>query len=211
LLAGALSVGAVGQAQAFPSLLSYPDISVGFINLEFNAVTRAFSAHSVGPVSVDWGPTATVPQPGLVSGGGFQMEAIIDAAGNMTSGTFSVFGSAEGPSGGSLSDPVLVASLGPMSQPVENPVGEDLNFVFKTITGGALASDFANGAAVLMKGTNFAGWGSSFFVSDRSAVADIRPIKDGVVPEPGVLALFALGLLGMGYVLRQRGAAAVAA
>jgi hypothetical protein len=221
LLAGVLSMGVVAEAAAFPDLLPYPDISANTLSVSLATtasanILRLSAVTDGGPgdvfVQVDYSDSTPTR---AVTDGLFSLSAFIDVstpsnpfvtsnpADSSDTGSLYIWGNAPDPSStGTLSPPVLQAK-GKINDAVDLTGTGDLKLVFSTVTGGALTSYFPSGLGILLTNTGINAW-TNIGLQKYGAAADVRPIRDGQqVPEPGVVALLAVGLLGMVVALRR--------
>ena len=186
LLIAALTLGVSAPAQA--SLLGLtlndaPDISVSFISTSYDSGTGAFTADGFAS-SLDGD---------AITGGGFDLDAIIDNSGNLTSGMFSITGTLPG------FGPSLLS--GTLTDFGSGTVDDVFEFLF-TVDDGDLASLYG-GVGNLLGGIilhehGFGGdWGSDF-VNVASPTALPPGFSDvGVVPVPAAVWLFGSALLGL--------------
>ena len=189
------------SAQAAPlnlTLLEFPDIVSGFIDVTYDAGTDSFGANGFAFELDDDG----VGVPEAIADGSFNLSALINDSGLLASGTLDIGGTvaALGFSSGTL----LTGNLNAFGFP--NAGGDPLEFLFE-VTGGDAAGLYGGvgsiGGIILSGGTGFTGDFTTDFSGSGTAVADVAPI-----PLPAAVWLFGSGLLGLVGVSRRRRASA---
>ena len=154
---------------------SPPDITSDFISVSYNATTHSFSASGLAEfMDLDGIKPA---DDRTIQDGDFNIAAVINSAGQATSGTFTVLGTI--PEMSANSGVLLTGSLFEFGSG-----GSLMDFVF-TITGGDLASLFGSKVGVnLASNGGFAGSFAGNFQNTGSGVSDMFS-----VPEPVTLSL----------------------
>lgn len=198
----ALMLAGVGSAQAAftnpGAIVStfdvFPDISASNVDISYNATTGAFSA--IGNATTI--ALSSLNQGAITPGtaGSYLLTAIIDNAGNATSGSLTINGSALG-----FTSPLLTSlSLAGFESELGGGVTNgNLVFLFESLGGDTAnnASDpfFGRTAGVILSGlTGYSGnFNNSWLASGSGALgqsvisANTRPTT--VVPEPSALLL----------------------
>ncbi len=186
-------VGASGAAVAAPLNLTLdrPDISSFFISASYNAATDTLTATGTA-AAIDFDGIA--PPDFNIVGGTFSLSAVIDASGNMSSGTLTIGGSV-----GALgaTSPLLIVDLDVFGFGTM-PTTQIFEFL-GTATGGSLASEFQPlVGTVLNMGSGFQGSFATNFSNSGFGTADTAR----VVPAPGAAALLAAA--GLAGITRRR-------
>ena len=200
LILGLFATFLLGSAPAMAAplgltLADTPDIVSGFIDVNYDAGSNALSAD---------GFALQLDAPGInaIAGGLFDLDAVIDNAGNLVGGSFSIFGTIAGL--GFNSGTLLTGNLTAFGFP--DAGGNPLEFLF-TVTGGDAAALFGADGGMILGQTGFGGdWGSDF----DNLISGIPGTGQGsadtaAMPasEPGILFLQALGL-AMLFLARRR-------
>jgi hypothetical protein len=194
---GAMLVGMSMSSQAsFMNLVLEdlgPDITSGFIDLDYNSSTNELTA--VGEaITLSLDPDVYSIE-GITSFyGEFNLIANIDENGELTTGSFNIFGKISNPELNFTSGLLLSGSLSFLG--FENGVGS-LNFLFNVDDGDA--KDLYGGiGGIILGATGFKDWNTDF--STTSAIADT-----GVpVPEPTSIWLLGSALVGFAGLARRK-------
>lgn len=184
---------ASSPVQAVPlnlTLLDTPDIVSSFIDVNYNAGTDTFTASGF---ALELDDDGSVPAE-AITGGTFDLTAVIDGSGTLSSGSLSIGGTVA--SLGFNSGTLLTGNLTAFGFP--NGGGDPLEFLFD-VTGGDAAGLFGSSGGIILGGTNFTGDFTIDFNGDGSAVANVAP-----VPLPATVWLFGAGLLGLVGLGRNR-------
>lgn len=179
-----------GADLIFAGLIPPPDILAN--NIQVNYVASTDSLTASGTAAQLNNGMSLLP----IAGGSFQLTAMIDGSGNLSSGSLMISGNVlSGPSGLLLS--ATVVDVGFL-----NMGGDPLQFLVN-VTGGALAGLYPSQAGVELGGSGFSSWGGNFS-NNGTGVGDTAPI-----PEPGTGVLLGLGLVALAaarsHVSRARG------
>jgi hypothetical protein len=190
LLAGLLLMPAAQAALVGVTLQSSPDITSGFLQVNYLAGTGAFSVSGFA-LTLET-PPAEAPPDFNITNGPFTINLVLGPTGSLTSGNITVGGSIPALS---ASGPLLTGTatafgfMGP-------PTGGSL-FDFKfNVTGGSLGAYYPVGSqlGVIMHAvTSFGGSFAANYANDGSGSADAALL----VPEPTSLALLLLGLTAL--------------
>ena len=189
------------SAQAAPlnlTLNDFPDIVSAFIDVTYDADTDSFSASGF---ALELDDDGSVPAE-AISGGTFDLSAIIDDAGALVGGSLTIGGTVA--SLGFNSGTLLTGTLTAFGFP--DAGGDPLEFLFD-VTGGDLAPLYGSlPGGVILSFTDFTGDFTADFDNlingdpgTGSAVANVAP-----VPVPAAVWLFGSGLLGLAGLGRRR-------
>jgi hypothetical protein len=196
-----LASGVAAGAHAAPLglvLADLPRIESETIDVRYQAATDSFEAEGFALRLKDEGGT-----PFNIMGGGFSIQATIDAAGTASAGLLVITGAILG-LGFDGSPSLLSASLTGFGFPDSGP--GPLEFVFE-VTGGDAAALFGGIGAVLgtlVSGdTGFPNGFSADFDNLGPFGGEGNAVADTAVPEPSTLLLAGLGALALGT-LRSR-------
>ena len=199
-LVALLTLGAGSQAQAAPlnlTLLDFPDIVSSFIDVNYNAGTDAFTA--IG-FALELDDDGSVPAE-AIAGGTFDLTAVIDGSGALSTGSLSIGGTVA--SLGFNSGTLLTGNLTAFG--FLDSGGDPLEFLFD-VTGGDAAGLYGSIGGIILGATGFGGNFTSDFDNlvggvpgTGSAVANVAP-----VPLPAAIWLFGAGLLGLVGLGRNR-------
>ena len=191
-----LILGLAMPVQAFPELDldsdNTNDISSLLLEVDYDSATGALSAESFAINSSTLvyaaGGSATVYNMN------FELDALLDPTANTATGSLSIYGDLNDPSGSGL---LLSGSLNTFGTSLGNL--DPLQFIWD-VTGGSLASLFGSQMGTILSATGFAG---DFFADFDSGVFPVARADtfSHSVPEP---ALLLLGLMGCGLVLVSR-------
>ena len=204
-----LSVGGNSHAAALSlSLFALPDISIAYVQVNYNASTDLLTA--TGYVANYKTTTATYAVP--MYSPNFQLSATINNLGVLSSGSFTVGGTVS--ELGFNSGTLLAGTLATGANFGFSAGSDQLDFVVK-ITSGDAATQFVTNSDVsdihLSGITNnppgsFSGTEQSF-TSSMTGVADVRRIQRSNstrVPEPATALLMVLGLFGLAFSAKVR-------
>ena len=186
LLIAALALGVTGPAQA--SLLNLipeePDIFSSFTDVSYNAGTDILNASGFAISLDDDGVGLSEP----IAGGTFDLTAMIDASGTLSGGTISILGTV----GGAVSGTLLTGTLTDIG--FNDAGGDPLEFLF-SVTGGDLAGLYGGTGGIILTGTGFTSWVTSFQNAPFSGMSDTFAVSP--VPVPAAVWLFGSALLGL--------------
>jgi hypothetical protein len=187
LLIAALALGVSGPAQA--ALLNLipetPDIASSFLDISYNAATNILEAQGFAS-SLDDG----VGGGGAIVGGTFNLNAEIDAGGNLLGGIIIIGGTVGAANSGTL----LTGNLTDIGFSEVVGVSDPLEFLFE-VTGGDLAGAYGGTGGTILTGTDFAGWLGNFANAPFSGASDTFTVSP--VPVPAAVWLFGSALLGL--------------
>ena len=165
-----------------------PDIVSAFIDINYDAGTQSLTADGFA-LQIDTGG-GVFP----IAGGLFDLDAVIDNAGNLIGGSFSIFGSIAGL--GFNSGTLLTGNLTAFGFP--DAGGSPFEFLFNT-TGGDAAGLYGSAGGILLSETGFGGdWASDFnnlisgIPGTGLGVADVAPV---MMPLPATLWLVFAGFV----------------
>ena len=174
-----------------------PDIVSAFIDINYDAGTQSLTADGFA-LQIDTGG-GVFP----VAGGLFDLDAVIDNAGNLIGGSFSIFGTIAGL--GFNSGTLLTGNLTAFGFP--DAGGSPFEFLFNT-TGGDAAGLYGSTGGILLSETGFGGdWASDFdnllsgIPGTGLGVADVAPT---MMPLPATFWLVLAGLVAF-RAARRRG------
>jgi hypothetical protein len=189
LLIAALAVGISGPSQA--ALLNLipetPDIFSSFTDISYNAGTDLLTAEGFA-ISLD-DDGVGLPEP--IAGGSFDLTATIDDSGNLSAGSFSIGGTVA--SIGANSGTLLTGGLTDIGFN-DAGGGDPLEFLF-SVTGGDLAGLYGGTGGIILTGTGFTSWATSFQNADFAGMSDTFTVSP--VPVPAAVWLFGSALLGL--------------
>ncbi|MDH3588702.1 MAG: PEP-CTERM sorting domain-containing protein [Gammaproteobacteria bacterium] len=195
LLLGLLAVFLLSSAPAMATPLGLtmddePDIAVAFITTAYNAAAApGATSFTANGFALDMDHLGN----NTIIGGSFDLTAIIDGAGVLGGGSFTIGGTIAGL--GFNSGTLLTGNLTALG--FDPAGGGVLEWLFD-VTGGDAAALYDGTGGIIMADTGFAGaWGADF--GNFMASADV-----GIVPEPGILLLEALGLTLLVLARRRR-------
>ena len=176
-----LSLSAPALASPLNLNLLTPDITSGFIVVNYNATTDVLQATGTA-LSLDFDGIA--PPDHAISGGSFSLTANINASGSLVSGTLTIGGTVAALGAGS---PLLTANLTQFGFS-SSPLTQVFEFT-ATVTGGSQAAAFGTTIGTILNlGGGFGGSFNSNFTNANffgQAVADTARIP---VPGTGVAA-----------------------
>lgn len=189
---GLLTYGAVAHAAPLGlNLLPFPDIASTSIDVEYDAVSDSFTAYGAAvTLNVGGGPQN-------ITGGVFDLDAVIDGNGDLAAGTNTITISGIVSTLGYSSGTLLTGTLTDFGF-IDPPGGDIFEFLF-SVTGGDLAASFGSLGGVILD-ANFLS--SAFY---GTFTADFHNLGQGgtgygagtsdtaPVPEPATLALVLLG------------------
>jgi len=188
------TAGTTAQAAPLNLNLLTPDITVNYINTNYDAVTDLFTTTYSIPstLSMDGSTQNTI------AGGTMTFTAEIATGGILNSGSFSIGGTVAslGFNSGTLLTGDLI-DFGFLNS------SQTLEFLFNP-TGGDLASSYTFGSGqggiiLAISGYNGDDFNSSFSTSAYNGIADVAP-----VPVPAAAWLFGSGLLGLVGIARRK-------
>lgn len=178
-------------AQAAPlglTLQPSPDIVNSFIAVSYDAATDSLSAMGFA-LEINHGGLMNAD----ITDGLFTLDAVIDDAGNMSAGSFSITGTVAAL--GYMSGTVLTGTLDQFGFALN---GDPLEWIF-TVTGGDAAPLYGAIGGIILSQTGFSGsWASDFQNDGFSGVADVA-----AVPVPAAAWLFLTALLSLGATRRR--------
>lgn len=196
IVAVAMLLGAVGQAEAFPVPLglgvAYPDIVANVLDVNYNSSTSTLTANSSGSSTGSY-LASSVATGNDIQGLGYALTANLDASGNLQNGTLSIVGG--------VSD--LGVALGTTLL-----AGDLTNFGFSggvfgagafefmvNVTASASALGFGNEANIILSSLDIlpSTFDETVDFSGTGNANNAAPPQ--MVPEPGVLSLLALGAI----------------
>jgi hypothetical protein len=196
LLIAALALGVSGPAQA--ALLNLipetPDIASSFLDISYNAATNILEAQGFAS-SLDDG----VGGGGAIVGGTFNLNAEIDAGGNLLGGIIIIGGTVGAANSGTL----LTGNLTDIGFSEVVGVSDPLEFLFE-VTGGDLAGAYGGTGGTILTGTDFAGWLGNFANAPFSGASDTFAVSPSPVPVPATVWLFGTALIGFVGMSRRR-------
>ncbi|MBT8135951.1 MAG: VPLPA-CTERM sorting domain-containing protein [Gammaproteobacteria bacterium] len=173
----AFSINAHGAPLAL-TMADTPDIAVGFITVEY-----AGGSLSANGFALSFDGSDTDPALDIVNGL-FTLNAQIDSAGNLASGSLVVSGTI----GSQYSGTLLTGDLTAFGFN-DNPAGDPLEFLF-SVTGGELASLYGAVGGIILASSGFSGSFTHF--SSTSGTADVAAI-----PVPAAVWLMLTALAGL--------------
>ena len=175
------------------TLLDAPDIFSSFIDVTYDASTDSLSAMGF---ALELNDGIGVND---ITNGMFTLDAVIDDAGNMSSGSFTIGGTIAAL--GYVSDTLLTGTLDAFGFA---PGGDPLEFLF-TVTGGDAAALYGGSGGMVLAGTGFSGsWASDF----DNLISGIPGTGQGVsdvaaVPIPAAAWLFLTAILSLAATRRR--------
>jgi hypothetical protein len=184
----------VGNSIASPLNLTQapPDISAGFVSINYNAATGQFVASGFA-AALDLDGVA--PPEHLISGGTFSLNVFLNTlTGEPISGTLTIGGTIAGLGAGS---PLLTGNVVDFGF-IDPPGGHVFEFLF-TPTGGSLSSMFAPQIGVIVTGSGPNGFTLNSNYSATNGAADAFRL-----PEPGSAVIWAAPLVASAIWLCRR-------
>jgi hypothetical protein len=189
LLIAALALGVTGPAQA--SLLNLtpetPDIFSSFTDISYVDGTDTLVAKGTALTVDDDG----VGAPEGIVGGTFDLSAIIDDVGSLSGGSIIIGGTVA--SIGANSGTLLTGTLTDIGFK-DAGGGDPLEFLF-SVTGGDLAGLYGGTGGIILTGTGFTSWVTSFQNASSTGMSDTFTVSP--VPVPAAVWLFGSALLGL--------------
>lgn len=188
LLIAALALGVSGPAQASPLNLipETPDIFSSFTDISYVAGTLVAQGFAL---SVDDDGVGAAED---ILGGTFNLDAAIDVGGNLSGGSLSIGGTVA--SIGANSGTLLTGTLTDIGFVDTIGGGDPLEFLF-SVTGGDLAGLYGGTGGIILTGTGFTSWVTSFQNAPFAGMSDTFAVSP--VPVPAAVWLFGSALLGL--------------
>ncbi|NND61040.1 MAG: VPLPA-CTERM sorting domain-containing protein [Gammaproteobacteria bacterium] len=189
------ALGSAAQAAPLNLVLQdSPDIISSFIDVSYDAATDSLSASGF---ALDINYTDT--DQAAIAGGLFQLDAVIDSAGNLLGGALTISGTVAelGYNSGTL----LTGTLDQFGA----GAGDPLEFIF-TVTGGDAAALYGGFGGIILAQTGYSG---SFNSDFDNLISGIPGTGTGVadvaaVPIPAAAWLLLSAILSLGAMRRQR-------